>query len=232
MSFAARPIGLAASNFVFVRSISTDTTNYDFMTDAVAVGWDGVTPISATITVESGIVVSANDTSIYGFDMGASALPVGSLVSITNNGYILGMGGLGATASAPYTNSTPGGPALRTSSPITITNNGTIGGGGGGGGSAFAYYSGYSYSGNGGGGRSGRTDSARASTRAGTFTAPGTGNGIGGTYPAGGNGGQWGAAGNPGTRNAARPPSDGGACTVGNAHITWAVTGTRLGALT
>ena len=77
MSFAARPIGLHVGGFVFTPTISADTSNYNLRAQAVAAGWDQTLPLLADITVASGVVVSANNTSAYAFDTGSS-FPAGS----------------------------------------------------------------------------------------------------------------------------------------------------------
>lgn len=212
--------------FSFTPTISADTSNYNLRSAALAAGWDGVAPLNATVTINSGIVVSANATSQYAFDTGAS-FPAGSTLALVNNGYILGMGGAGGSTYNAPTAGQPGGPALYAQAAITITNNGTIGGGGGGGGRGSIYDSeqdGELYGGGaGGGGRSGRTNSAGGTGAnldgvgvqnagnggAGTFSAAG-GGGVGGITSdyygpgsSGGAGGGWGAAGSAGQNSTA-----------------------------
>lgn len=248
----------AAAPFSFTPTISADTSNYNLRSAALAAGWDGVAPLNATVTINSGVVVSANATSAYAFDTGAS-FPAGSTLALVNNGYIIGMGGAGGYGSGTA-NGQPGGPALRAQAAITVTNNGTVGGGGGGGGAGMvedierdAELLG---GGGGGGGRSGRTNSSGGAAYgadqpgtnggAGTFSAAGGGGAGGYTYDyygpgaSGGAGGGWGASGSNGQTYAPNggiqfPAGTGGAAgaaVVGNANITWAATGTRLGALT
>jgi len=213
--------------FVFNKTISADVSNYNLRADAIAAGWDGVMPLAATVTINSGVVVSANATSQYGFDTGAT-IPNGSTLALSNNGYIIGMGGAGGHYTSPWTGK-DGGPALRAQCQITITNNGTIGGGGGGGGGA-------SNDAGGGGGRTGRTNSVGGNGyyggtsigQPGTFAAPG---GSGSGYGSGaGGGGDWGAAGKNAPGGGAG--GAGGAAVVGNSFINWAATGTRFGAVT
>lgn len=240
-----------SSGFTFNATISADTQNYNLRSAALAGGWDGVAPLNATVTINSGIAVTANATSQYAFDTGAS-FPAGSSLNIVNNGYIIGMGGAGGNGGAA---GAAGGPALRAQAAVTVTNNGTIGGGGGGGGGGATYD--YELDGElgggggGGGGRSGRTNSPGGLCTAdqngqnggeGTFTAAGAGGNGGATYDyyefpslKGGNGGDWGTAGAAGVQGGDGNRGLGGAAgaaVVGNANITWAATGTRLGALT
>ena len=233
MSFAVRPIGLAsASNFIWRPTISADVTNYNLRSAAIAAGWDGVAVLDAIVTVASGIVLSANSTSTYGFDTG-SGFPAGSTLGLVLGGYVCGMGGAGDSGSS---GGSAGGPALRAQYAITIdASGGVIAGGGGGGGG---------YGGGGGGGRSGRTSSAGGGggAAAGTFSSGGKGGGTyagnGGTTGPGGDGdiyyggggGGWGAKGGNGGWGG--NGGSGGAAVVGNSYITWINTGTRYGDIT
>ena len=231
MTFAVRPIGLVKTGFVFRQTISADTSNYVLRAAAIAAGWDGVVPLDAEVTVGSGIVLSANSTSLYGFDTG-TGFPAGTTLKLIMPGYVCGMGGAGG---AMYTAGSNGGPALRAQYAISIdAAGGVIGGGGGGGGGGVI--------GGGGGGRSGRTDAAVASGGAsGTFSSGGSG-GYGGAAGGttglgtddlwtggGGGGGGWGASGGTAGSYAG---GTGGAAVVGNSYITWINTGTRYGDIT
>lgn len=228
MSFAARPIGLVKSAFVFDDVIASDMTNYNLRARAVAAGWNQVEPLIATTTVNSGIVLSANATNAYGFDTGVT-FPAGTTLTLVLAGYICGMGGAG--------NSGAGGPALRAQHPITVNAAGGVIAGGGGGGAAGNSAGGFARGG-GGGGRSGRVDAPGGAGAGGASAGnPGTfaGPGSGGTPNNGAGGGAWGAAGG----NTFNTPSNywtyggaGGAAVVGNANITWVNTGTRYGAIT
>lgn len=223
--------------------ISADTTDYNIKAQAVATGWDGITPTQITVTVQSGIYVSASTVSTYAMDTG-SGFPVGTTITLVNNGFILGLGGAGGAGGSvsstgiisPPGSGQTGGNALRAQYAITIFNYGTIAGGGnGGGGGTAAKQEGEKASqkkswggGGGGGGRSGKTPSTPGPGGAasygftnvsgspgsqGTHLAPGSGGGA--TYPAvsGSPGGAWG----------------GGNYAVGNSYITWSYIGTRYG---
>lgn len=232
MTFAARPIGLVKSAFVWRPTISADATNWVLYSEAIAAGWDGVVPLDAEVTLSSGIVLSANSTSLYGFDTG-SGFPAGTTLKAILSGYVCGMGGAGGAA---YTAGSNGGPALRAQYAIGIdAAGGVIGGGGGGGGGN---------KGGGGGGRSGRTNAAGGvgvgNGTSGTFSSGGSGGGGGGaggtTGPGddgsgvgGGGGGGWGASGGTAGSYAG---GTGGAAVVGNSYITWINTGTRYGSIT
>lgn len=231
--FAVRPIGLVKTGFVWRPTISADATNFVLYSQATAAGWDGVVPLDAEVTVASGIVLSANSTSLYGFDTG-TGFPAGTTLKLIMPGYVCGMGGAGGAQTTAGSN---GGPALRAQYAITIDALGgvTAGGGGGGGGSSF---------GGGGGGRSGRTAAAGGAASFtganGTFSSGGAGGyngGAGGTTGPGGNGsvsqggggGGWGAGGGTAFSSAG---GTGGAAVVGNSYITWINTGTSYGAIT
>jgi len=91
-----------------------------------------------TVTVNSGVYLWANSTGNYGLNLTGGT--TGDTLTLVNNGYIMGQGGLGGSGSnttGPHTG-TVGGPALNigTGIGITINNGGYIGGGGGGGGGA------------------------------------------------------------------------------------------------
>lgn len=236
MTFAVRPIGLLKSAFVWRPTISADVTNWVLYSQAIAAGWDGVTPLDAIVTVSSGIVLSANSTSLYGFDTG-SGFPVGTSLKLMMPGYVCGMGGAGGNAGAAGSS---GGPALRAQFAISIDASGgvTAGGGGGGGGGSLGA--------GGGGGRTGRINSAGGGSPtgvAGTFSSGGagaSGGTDGGTTGAGVDssvvglttgGGGWGARGGNNTASAIYGGT-GGAAVVGNSFITWINTGTRYGAIT
>ena len=248
MSFAARPIGLRVGAFVFTPTISADTSNYNLKAAAIAAGWDQVTPLLATVTVNAGIVLSATATSGYGFDTGAT-FPAGTVLTLICQGYICGMGGAGGSGGIGVSGEgivgLPGGAALRAQYAISIDAlGGTIAGGGGGGGRGTGLTAA------GGGGRSGRTNSSGGN--AGTFSSGGNGasggggaggsggttsvggNGaLGGGYQGGGGGGGWGASGGYGDTTAPSSAGGaGGAAVVGNSYITWINTGTRYGSIT
>lgn len=236
---------IAAGGFNFRPVISANTQNYNLRSAALAAGWSGTVPLYAVVTINAGVYVGSSSTATPAFDTGTS-VPAGSSVAIVVNGNILGAGGAGGsggywvgypcTAVGPGGGGT-GGPALNAQFPISVTNNGIIGGGGNGGagGSYGTYDAGCGLqspaSGGGGGGGAGYNGGAGGPSGGamggqgvtgvngggGGFTTGGAGgSGGGGTAGSGGNGGSLG----------------GGACTIGNANITWVVTGTRYGALT
>lgn len=243
----------------FYFNITTNQTNANLRTLALAAGWDGITQVVATIN--SGIYISSNATGTPALTINGS-FPNG--VRLNNNGFIVGMGGNGGTCTG-VTNGGPGSPgglALSVSGVTTfISNSGTIAGGGGGGGAGGASLkSGGSATGGGGGG--GRSSNALNSSGGGAGTggatvngnagADGTvieagGGGSGGIVTpspyalagGGGNGGDWGTAGSNGgngtggtTNYSGGSGGSAGGAISGDSNITWLATGTRLGSIT
>jgi hypothetical protein len=170
--------------YVFTTSISTNVINYNLYDDALLAGWNGITPLLATVTVNAGVYVYSTNTGTAGFDTGG-AFPAGSNVVIINNGFILGRGGTGAGANPAGGNSTVvaqnGSPAMNINYPVNITNNNYIAGGGGGGGGVRDIFSSF-ISGGGGGAGGGQGGWCRA----GTVSRPGGAGG--GPGQVGGNG--------------------------------------------
>ena len=129
--------------FVFNQTISSDTTNYNIKSAAIAAGWDQTKPLIATVTINAGVYVYSTSTGSYAFDTGSSFF-AGSTLALINNGIILGRGGDGGTGGLSFnvagTAGGTGGPAFIARYAINVTNNGTIGGGGGGGGGGSGDY--------------------------------------------------------------------------------------------
>jgi len=110
------------SGFKFATTISASVQNYNVRTAALAAGWDGLSRLTATVTVNAGVYVWTDTTSTAAFVTGS--MPAGSVVNIVNNGFIMGKGGhAGQNA----------GPAIDLLANANITNNSYIAGGGGGG---------------------------------------------------------------------------------------------------
>ena len=249
-----------SSEFVFNATISSNTANYNVASAASAAGWNGTSKLVATITINSGVVVSGSSTGTPAFRTWLMPAGAGSQIALINNGVIVGGGGSGgANAGAGE----GGGIALRVDGncTLTVTNNGTIAGGGGGGGAGGALtISGSSYAGGGGGG--GRSSwstlalggfpsgynnySASPNGTLGTYSSAGSG-GAGVVLAAnrysgnGGSGGAWGAAGAAGQDAFSQTVGDqvgiggsggsGGYAVYGNTYTTWVAAGTRLGAI-
>jgi len=233
-----RPIWTRAFNLNYV--FSATTTNQNLRTIALAAGWDGVLPLIATYTVNSGVIIGSTTTSAYALDTGTS-FPNGSSLTLVNNYYIVGAGGTGGiggnqyfgtggAGGAGYTpgegrwgnsgnntgqpggSGTAGGPAVIARVPLTIINNGVIGGGGGGGGAAGNGPNGYVYQ------------------PSGTLTTGGVA-----WPPNGGSGGNLGMPGTGGTiYNGSSGAGNGvggaaGYAITGNSNISWSVSGSVLG---
>jgi len=124
-----------SSAFVFNQTIATNTANYDLRAAAVSAGWNQTTPLNATVTINSGVYVYSGSTGSYAFVTGTT-FPAGSVLSLINNGTIVGRGGDGGTGGNASTGfgGGGGGPALYAGYALRVTNNGRIAGGGGGGG--------------------------------------------------------------------------------------------------
>ena len=162
--------------FTFSAQILTSTQNYDIRAAAVTSGWDQVLPLNATVVVANGVYVWSDTTSTAALVTG-STFPVGSTISIVNNGFIMGKGGWGGDV--PFANTAVfgggaggvGGPAMSLGYNISLTNNSYIAGGGGGGGSREG--TGFSGGGGGGGGAGGGASANRIATGIGTVVAGG-----------------------------------------------------------
>jgi hypothetical protein len=109
--------------------ISSNQSNLDLYTYAVANGYPGSGAIQ--ITIAPGVYVYATSTANAGLTI-PSSFGAGNLTLI-NNGYIQGQGGDAGVSPGTVTGGS-GGPAMSISTPIILTNNSYIGGGGGAGG--------------------------------------------------------------------------------------------------
>lgn len=247
--------GYGKSN-TFPFTISSNQTNANLRSLALAAGWNGTTRVVAT--VGSGVYISSNSTGTPALTVNGS-FPNG--VELVNSGIIVGMGGNGGKGGGygsginGVAGSAAGG-ALSVSVSLTVTNNNTIAGGGGGGGGSAAYgfvECGVGYSAPSGGGGGGRSSLAANSSGGaggdwadthGSAGASGTisGAGAGGAgyfpdYYRGASGGDWGSAGGTGTSHSGYQAASGGAggaggyAVSGNGYITWSATGTRYGSI-
>ncbi|CAB4144132.1 hypothetical protein UFOVP470_16 [uncultured Caudovirales phage] len=131
----------AGGPFPFIRALAVDQTDYNLYSALVAGGWDAQRPVYVELTINAGIILKSSANTIPAFTVGA--LPTGSIIKLTNRGYIVGRGGKGIGKGYPtntsYNLTAPatanGGTALITTLPISIDNaSGVIGGGGGAGG--------------------------------------------------------------------------------------------------
>lgn len=210
-------------------------------------GFSATNP-SITVVINSGVVVYSNSTSYFAMDTGT--FPAGVFIKVINQGYIVGMGGVGGTDSSqsPATNGENGATAINCSQNVTIDNSaGYIyggGGGGGGGGPAVCQghtvdsgnYTIYFAGGDGGHGADAYNGTVTNNTSGqqgilmGGRDFPCNTNGVNGLYSGhGGDGGTWGAAGNNGYTDSTStnylPNGNGGNAgyaLVSNGHtVTW-----------
>jgi hypothetical protein len=213
---------------VFTVTLASNESNVVLRAKLITLGWSGVIPVTVTVNINAGVVISSINTGSYALDTGA-VFPVGSVVTINNAGSILGHGGAGGNnaSSANGGAGGGGGGALHVQTAITVNNTGGIvAGGGGGGGAGGGIYgldaTGYPtvYAGGSGGGGAGALPGApgRHTTYpysetdlSGPFGATGTGTtgGAGGASAhsagAGGAGGTPGVAGTAGTMSGVAP---------------------------
>ena len=218
--------------FVFSKTLSGTTTNFNVATEATAQGWNGVDSVIANITLATSAIVRSSSINSYAFD--TVGLVANSTVNLTVGAaaYIVGLGGTGAMGSfsvvipypqTGYSNGAPGGPAMNILSTInmSLTNNGTIGGGGGGGGGGNGGETnptGWNFQGGSGGGGAGfgsggpitpgqpQANLSGPAGGVGTLTTGGAGVSTIGQHSSrgglGGNGGNLGSTGNNGLNNA------------------------------
>ena len=175
--------GYGKSNRVSVTvTLSANTTNYTLGTAQIPGYVAGSTDV--TLVINNGIYVYSTNTANAGLTI--AALNAADTVTIINNGFILGMGGLGGgtTFNDSATNGAAGGPALTINRNVSITNNSYIAGGGGGGGGQQAYTTGdpeiyYEHGGGGGaGGGPGGSENYTMSRGAGGGPGLSGGNGV------------------------------------------------------
>jgi len=210
------PTNFWGKSNAFTATISSNQTNLNLRTWALANGWNGSS--AAAITIGSNVY-------IYSTATGTPALTTGSFpggLTIITNGFIMGMGGAGGTTGA----GNAGGNAISLGVNTTITNNSYIGGGGGGaGGLRFSTLAGVGGGGGAGGGAggAGRTGSGGTGGGVGASGSNGTGlyggggggrvmPGTGGASRTGGYTGQVGLGGSGGGGGGADPFVTGSGC--------------------
>jgi hypothetical protein len=179
--------------FDLTKTISSNTQNYNLLTDMQANGYTNGNAFTVNLTIGSGVYIWTDTTATAAFDTGA--ISGTGTITITNNGYIMGKGGRGGqTASLA---GLVGGPAINLQKSVTINNtNGSayIGGGGGGGGIAAASAGPTSAGGGAGGGPGGTSNGAGGTGGAigaiGNTGAVGMGAGGGRIFPGTGGSGK------------------------------------------
>lgn len=142
-----------SSTFAFSPTLASSVNNYNLNSALTAAGWNGVKPVVANVTINSGVEVGSTSATVAAFLI--NSLPAGSTVMITNNGIICGIGGKSGQFVVNQGIGGPGGIALQTAYPITLINNNIISGGGGGGGLGGDTTNGYCQGSDGGAGGAG-----------------------------------------------------------------------------
>lgn len=185
---------------LFTFTISSNQSSINLRTLALAAGWNGTSPVIATVA--SGIYIYSISTATPALTIDGS-WPRG--VTLVNQGYIMGQGGNGGAS--PGTAGSLGGIAIYLGASVTINNTNAsayIGGGGGGGGSGAA--SGSAGGGGGAGGGNGGASYNRSGGAGGSLGGSGgngaadgpSGPGFGGGAGGGGGGVSGGAGGGGG----------------------------------
>jgi len=183
----------------FSFAVNSNQLNANLRSLAIAAGWNQSSAVTATIG--AGVYIWSNSTSVAGLTIDGS-WPGG--VTLINNGYIIGMGGVGGTGywDSPglvYSNGQPGGPAISLGVNATITNNAGAYIAGGGGGGAGVGYPNFGLTGGAGGGGAGGGPGGALINAAGSTS-----------YTPGGAGGSLGASGSDGNLPPARGDGSGG----------------------
>jgi hypothetical protein len=190
--------------------------------------------VNVTLTINQGVRVIATDPQAYAIDL--TGFTTGSVITLINNGYILGRGGNGGRGGGYGRGGTtlygglrgrPGGGAINgpgSGVTVNITNSGFIWGGGGGGGGGGANNPGGgtgSSDGGGGGGGAGGSLGGDGATEYGSSASVGNNGGDGTWLTSGANG----AAGTGGGTTAGSSGGNGGDWgTAGSAGINGSLT--------
>src|SRR5690606_9523217 len=119
--------------YSFKPVISSQVSNYNLRSAAVAAGWDGVRPLNAEETISSAGAVTSTSTSTAAF-ITVSGFPIGSTLPLVNDACIIREGGTGGAGGHWYwaagVAGGQGGPGLRADAAITVINRGLIAAGG------------------------------------------------------------------------------------------------------
>ena len=235
--------GFMYENSAGSSSLSTillvqNTKNFNLRSALLALGWDGTSVVTTNVVISPGTEITSANISTPAFDTGA-ALPVGSVVTVENRGYIVGKGAKGNTSAS--------GAGLKAQMPISINNTGIIACGGEGGArgtiASSSYYNGVSTvhvkaDGGGGGGGAGYGEGGAKNTASGGDTNANNGTkGQPGTLLYGGQGGFGGQnayiGGNDGDRGGNIPSPygypAGNNAIEGYSLITWIAAGNIYG---
>ncbi len=77
-------------------SVPSNVNNFNMKSAAINAGWDQVTPLKLTVTINSGVIVGSSTAAASSFDTG-TGFPVGSELALINNGSIIGKAGDGGS---------------------------------------------------------------------------------------------------------------------------------------
>ncbi len=168
-----------AISYTFTASTANASLNVAAISGYVA----GVSDI--TVTVNTSVYLYSTGTGTPGLTLSGGT--TGDTLTLVNNGFIMGMGGVGSGSNSPaVVNGSPGGIALQLGYPTTINNTNPVayigGGGGGGGGRQTAIAGG----GGGAGGGAGGTGGSAAPNAGGAGGGLGASGGNGTVQPSGG----------------------------------------------
>lgn len=220
--------------------ISSNDQNYNVRDEAVLAGWDEATDVIVTVTVNTGVEVTASSTGTYAFDTGNFGAPLLSLdITVASGAYIVGKGGAGGDGGDGVFPGSPGatsgsagssgGPAFRAQDTCTLINNGTIGGGGAGGTGGAGWDSDVSGEQSGGGGGGGGAGYGGGGS-GGNGASPAAGTGSTGGVASGGGGGT--AGGPNGSAGATGGALGNGTAIQGVSNVSLTNNGTISGAQT
>ncbi len=95
-----------AGRLTLALVFAANASNVNLATQAAALGWNGISPVTLRVTINSGVILSATTTANYALD--ETGLPDGSVVYIENNGKINGKGGNGGAGGFNTGNASPG----------------------------------------------------------------------------------------------------------------------------
>lgn len=143
----------ATSGTTVDLTVSNDARNFDLWAWIESeLGGVETTYSIFNVTIDSGVIIGSNSTGTPAFTTGS--FPAGSVLTIVNNGTIVGRGGNGGAwgSATVATNGDDGGDAMIFTLDATLTNNNLIGGGGGGGASGIIYAPPLGFYSDGGGG--------------------------------------------------------------------------------
>lgn len=97
---------ISAPRAVYNVVYSGSLANRNIKTDAMAQGWDGLSPASILVTIQPGCVISSSSVSTPALTTGSS-WPSQSALAIINQGRIVGKGGANGSGGNVQTSTAP-----------------------------------------------------------------------------------------------------------------------------